>query len=138
MGNKINTSHQSADHVFSEAMSLQQVSTLTHVYRDFFQKQLDQPSAEHNHIYNFHMKLSNFVSMHHIIHSISSGALTMLVKSTVGERFERISVNYLGHKRAKIANIFMYMGVFFYLQTWFYSWERLNINYLVNVRDFNG
>jgi hypothetical protein len=87
---------------------------VTHVYRDYFSKQIDEPSAENNHIYNFHMKLSNFVSMHHIIHSISSGALTMLLKTTVGERLERINSNYLGQKRGKFANIFMYFGVFFY------------------------
>ena len=119
-------------------MSLTQVTTLHHSYKLMFKDQINVPSAENNHIINFNMKLGNYITLHHIMHSLLAGSSLFAFKAYFGERVERITLNYLGQRKAYAANIVLYLFIFFYGSSWLDSIPRLNINYLINVREFNG
>ena len=69
---------------------------------------------------------------------ISSGMTTILMKGLFGDRLEHFFVNYLGKRRGSYAMIFAYIVTFYGSMSFFNSRKRLNINHMVNPRDFNG
>lgn len=44
----------------------------------------------------------------------------------------------MGVKRGYYAVVFLYVSAFIFSNSWLNNRKRLNINYLVNARDFNG
>ena len=69
---------------------------------------------------------------------ISAGMLTFLVKGFLGRFVERTTLNYLGARRQIYGQILIYGGIFWYTMSTLNHSKRLNVNHLVNARDFNG
>lgn len=69
---------------------------------------------------------------------ISGGMFTFLVRGLAGNAIERVTVNYLGQKRGFYAQMIVYLFVFFGSQSWLNNRKRLDVNHLINARDFNG
>lgn len=118
--------------------SLNEFALLAGTYKHMFKEQLQQPTADNNHIVNYNLKLQNYVIVNSTIHMISAGMFTFLVKGLIGGGIERHAVNYLGSKRGLYAQVLVYFGVFFVGFSWLNNSPRLNVSHLVNPRDFNG
>ena len=69
---------------------------------------------------------------------LSGGMLTFLAKSLVGNFIDRLTLNYLGARRQIYAQAVIYIGVFLYAHSILNNSKRLNVNHLINPRDFNG
>ena len=67
-----------------------------------------------------------------------SGACTMGVRHYFGENIDRVILNYFGHKRGNIVTIIFYVGMFFSLEYHLSRLEKIDMNHLVNLREFNG
>ena len=76
--------------------------------------------------------------MNTTIHMFSAGAATFCLQRFLGEIIDSMCLNYLGQKRGSYGVIFIYLFTFFYGMNYLDHRKRLNINYMVNVRDFNG
>ena len=71
-------------------------------------------------------------------HLFSAGALTFAIKRFVGDRLEEQIANRMSQRRATIAVGLVYFFGFFYIWHWFDARKRLEINHLINAREFNG
>lgn len=118
--------------------SLNEFSLLSGTYKHMFKEQLRQPSAENNHIINYNLKLQNYLIINSSLHMISAGMFTFLVKGLIGTYIDRVSLNYLGQRRQIWAQLAVYVLVFYSSMSWLNSSKRLNVNHLINPRDFNG
>ncbi|CDW72108.1 UNKNOWN [Stylonychia lemnae] len=107
-------------------------------YKELFKTQLRQPTADNNHIINYNLKISNYVMVNQFIHMMTSGASLFLIQALAGRHIERLTVNYLGQKRGQWAQIGFYVLGFFYMNSILNRNKRLNVNHLINPRDFNG
>jgi hypothetical protein len=76
--------------------------------------------------------------MNSTIHMFSAGAATFLLKGLLGNHITKYSVSYLGEKRGLYLQIGIYVFNFFYVMSILDSRKRLNVNYLINAREFNG
>jgi hypothetical protein len=69
---------------------------------------------------------------------ISGGMFAFLVKGLIGGAVDRFTLNYLGQKRGMYAQILFYFGMFYFSFEWLNSNPRMNVNHMINPRDFNG
>jgi hypothetical protein len=69
---------------------------------------------------------------------ISAGLFTFLVKSVLGNFIDRTTLNYLGARRQVWAQLAIYIFAFYKSFSWLNKSKRLNVNHLINARDFNG
>ena len=69
---------------------------------------------------------------------ISAGMFTFLVKGLVGNGIDKVTLRYLGARRQIWAQIAIYFLVFYQSISILNSSKRLNVNHLINPRDFNG
>ena len=137
MGNSLKSGHDAETKIF-DTLSINQLAAIHFNYKSVLKDQLSNPNAENNHILNFDLKIGNYLLMHHLIHTLTAGLGVTGIRMFIGERLESMTFNYLGAKRAQFANVIVYIGMFFYCTSWLDKRSRLDINYMVNPRDFNG
>jgi hypothetical protein len=118
--------------------SLNEFALLAGTYKHMFNEQLRKPNADNNHIINYNLKLQNYVIVNSSIHMLSAGLTSFLVKTLFGGRITRTTTNYLGTRRGLYAEVFLYGFAFCYVLRRLNHQPRLNVNHLVNPRDFNG
>ena len=118
--------------------SVMELTLIQQAYKDIFLEQIRQPTADNNHIINYSLKLKNFLLLNSTIHMLSASGLIFGVHILIGPRLERFVVNYLGSRRGSFAQIILYFGYFWYALSWLNGSQRLNVNPLINPRDFNG
>jgi hypothetical protein len=118
--------------------SVNEFAVLTGTYKHMFKDQLRQPTADNNHIVNYNLKLQNYLIVNSSVHMLSAGMFTFLVKGAVGNYIDKITLNYLGARRQIWAQLIIYFFVFYQSFSWLNNSKRLNVNHLINPRDFNG
>ena len=69
---------------------------------------------------------------------ISAGMSAFLLKGVLGNFIDRTCFNYLGQRRGFFVQVLIYCGAFFFSFSWMNRTPRLNVNHLINARDFNG
>ena len=135
MGNTM--SSKSSEKVIAP-LSLAQVHTVHAHYKHHFRQQIENPTADTNHILNFSLKMDNFMMMNEMVNFLF-GAMTMFgVKHFLGRSIDRYTVNFLGQKRGEYAAVAMYIIGFFYMMHKMNGFERNDINYLINPREMSG
>jgi hypothetical protein len=118
--------------------SVNEFAVLTGTYKNMFKDQLRQPTADNNHIVNYNLKLQNYLIVNSSVHMLSAGMFTFLIKGAVGNYIDRVTLNYLGARRQIWAQLIIYFFVFYQSFSWLNNSKRLNVNHLINPRDFNG
>ncbi len=118
--------------------SLTEFALLAGTYKHMFKDQLRMPTADNNHLINYNLKLQNYVIINSSVHMISAGMLTFLMRGLLGNFIERTTLNYLGARRQIYGQILIYGLVFWYTMSTLNHSKRLNVNHLINPRDFNG
>lgn len=118
--------------------SVREFGMLVGTYKHIFAEQLRQPTADNNHITNYSLKLQNYFLVNSTIHMISAGMATFMCRTLLGGLIDRTIINYLGTKRGWYAQIVIYGGCFLYVQRLLNGANRLNVNHMINPRDFNG
>ena len=107
-------------------------------YKSAFKNEIDNPSADTNHILNFSLKMDNFMMMNEMFNLVMSGITMLGMKTFLGESITKYTVNYLGARRGEWASMAIYFYSFFYVTSKLSSIERNDINYLINPREMSG
>lgn len=118
--------------------SLNEFALLSGTYKHMFKDQIRQPTADNNHIINYNLKMQNYVIVNSSIHMISAGMFTFLIKGVLGNTIEKVTINYLGQRKGMYAQIAIYIAAFYFSFTTLNNSKRLNVNHMINPRDFNG
>ena len=121
-----------------KTFSLREFGMIVGEYKRIFKEQIRAPTADNNHIINYNLKLTNYLMMNEFIHMVSAGAGVYAIKGLVGNYIDRFTLNYLGQRRQLYGLIFIYGFSFWYMLKWLDTRSRLDINRLVNAREFNG
>ena len=69
---------------------------------------------------------------------LSAGMVTFLFRGLLGGYVDRVTLNYLGTRKQMYALIVIYGFTFWYTMSTLNHSKRLNVNHLINPRDFNG
>lgn len=77
-------------------LSIKQIHHIHGHYRAHFRKEIDNPSADTNHIINFSLKIENFMAMNSLLNFCLSGATMFGVKTLFGNSIDKFTKNYLG------------------------------------------
>ena len=84
-------------------------------YKNHFRKEIENPSADTNHILNFSLKLDNFMMMNEMFHFLTAGAALFGIRTLFGNSITKYTVNYLGQRRGDFAAGAIYFISFFYI-----------------------
>ena len=119
-------------------LSLGQIHEIHYRYRAHFKNEINNPSADNNHIVNFNLKMENFLMMNSFINLVMSGITLFGMKTFLGNAIDRYTVNYLGQRRGEWASMAIYIGTFLYINSKLNKVETRDINYLINPRELSG
>ena len=78
------------------------------------------------------------MTMYHMFNTITAGIATYLVKTFLGNRIDKVIFNYMSERRGQYAQILLYVSVFLYCSSYFDNMKKLDLNNLINAREFNG
>ena len=119
-------------------LSLAQIHGIHGQYKAHFRQQIENPTADTNHILNFSLKMDNFMMMQEMINFFMIGGSLFGFKHLFGHNIDKFTTNYLGQRRGEMATIFIYVVGFFYVMNKVNHIERQDINYLINPREMSG
>lgn len=77
-------------------LSISQIHRIHGHYRAHFRKEIDNPSADTNHIINFSLKIENFMAMNQMLNFCMAAATMFGVKTLFGTSLDKFTTNYLG------------------------------------------
>lgn len=69
---------------------------------------------------------------------LSAGLFTFFIRGFIGNYIERILLNYLSQRKAQWGQVVLYGFAFLYSFSQLNQGKRLNINHMINPRDYNG
>jgi len=119
-------------------LSLRQVHAIQYRYKSHFKKEIDNPTADTNHILNFSLKMDNFFMMNEMLNFVMGGITMFGMKTFLGNTIDKYTINYLGQRRGEFAGMAIYLFTFFFLMNKLNKMERNDINYLINPREMSG
>ena len=60
------------------------------------------------------------------------------LKRVLGNQIDHYTFNFLGEKKGHILQVVLYVGLFFYGQSYLANQKTLDVNHLINPREKNG